>query len=126
MNKFDGELLRMFNAERYVLLIDHRTHDNKLPRLRVVFKHGYTPLDQLKAWVHAVEVGMKMRQGSGRSEKDSDIIRMAYTRVQEHFSAFIERLRERGWDVSAGILVAGTPKVLVEWREVGVEPKKDI
>jgi hypothetical protein len=121
-DEFDVRVLRVFDAERYILLIHHRAP----PRLHVVFKHGYTALDQLKAWVHAVEVSMMIRQESSRFERDPDVIQMAYVRVCEHFSPFVERLKERGWDINAGILVAGTPTVLAEWREVDVERKKDI
>jgi hypothetical protein len=89
--------------------------------MHIVLKHAYTPLDQLKAWVHAVEVGRLARSAVGSSN-----VIVAYADVQRHFDTFIEKLEEAGWDVNAGILVPGTPTVLVEVRGVEVEEKKNI
>jgi len=141
-----SRVLDIFDEERYLLWFDPRSlcsppgHPGQRVlgplRLHVCLKEGYLPSDQLKAWVHAAEVGRTRMLGEalgGGEDEASAMIRIAYKRVEKRFSSFVERMGEAGWKTDDGQLLTGSPKAVVVsirkgglvWgEEVGSEEKK--
>lgn len=100
-------MLDMFKKERYILCFDPAyTHSPKgTPMLHICLKEGHTPLDQLKAWAHASEVG---RECAARTTDDPvSLIESTYQDLEFHFKSFIEHIRGLGWDVEEGALMTG-------------------
>lgn len=99
--------------------------------LHICLKAGHTPLDQLKAWVHALEVGREYV--STTTDDPVSLIASTNQDLEYHFASFIEHMRGLGWDVEEGALMTGTTgAVLVSVDDedgagdVDLEEKKDI
>jgi len=96
--------------------------------MHICLKEGHTPLDQLKAWVHAEEIG---RVWTGSSAKDKDdpmaIVEHTYRTVFDHFDAFVEHMRGLRWILDEGALITGSPKsVFISADEAFDQEKKNI
>jgi hypothetical protein len=101
--------------------------------MHICLKEGHTPLDQLKAWVHAEEIGRVWAEPSVDDKDDITIvIERTYRIVYNHFPAFVEHMRGLGWDLDDGALITGSPNsVFISADEVcdiifNEEKKKDI
>jgi hypothetical protein len=102
--------------------------------MHICLKEGHTYLDQLKAWAHAEELGRVWTDRS--SENEGDLIAMiesTYRLMDAHFPAFIEQMRQTGWNLDEGALMTSSPKaILVSADEVDsssdlqLEGKKNI
>ena len=101
--------------------------------MHICLKESHTPLDHLKAWVHAEEIG---RVCTGLSADDKDdaakVIESTYRTVCHYFPAFVEHMRGLGWNLNDGALITGPPEsVFISADEVFDTPshqdnKKDI
>ncbi|KAH7925037.1 DUF647-domain-containing protein [Leucogyrophana mollusca] len=115
-------MLRQFEKERYVLFISATRPSwiHPKPLVFACFKKDYEPLDQLRAWVHALDVAELLAAVGGSVDPDMDtlLIRRAHERVLEVFPGFIESLKVAGWVTSTEGLMLGSPQtVLVSVRE---------
>jgi len=128
-------LLRIFLKERYILCFDassipRNRRRSRTLRIHICLKEGYTPLDQLKAWVHAEEVGRVWTAGSANNANDPVVvIESTYGTVDDHFAAFVEHMRDSGWNLGEGALMTGSPKAIFVSVVDGTfehERKKDI
>jgi hypothetical protein len=130
-------LLRIFLKERYILCFDARSipRERKLKMLRmhICLKEGHTPLDQLKAWVHAEEIGRIWTAESIGHRNDSltFVIESTYRTVNVHFNTFVKHMRGLRWNLDEGALMTGSPKALFMSADeapdgVSQEKKKDI
>jgi hypothetical protein len=83
-------------------------------------KEGHTPLDQLKAWAHAEEIGrVWTEQSVDVKDEPQFLIEATYQMVEDHFAAFVKHLRDLGWNLDEGALMTGSPKaVFVSANEV--------
>ena len=139
-------LLQIFETERYLIWFNagclsqgiHRDVDivdidDKTSVTGIVFKHGvvasgslrvhislkegYTSRDQVKAWVHAVELCRSVAaQTKGSSTKDIDVVDAivsAYGTVERQFSSFLDGMGSVGWDCVDCALLTGTPSVII-------------
>jgi hypothetical protein len=113
-----NRLLRVFQKERYILCFDAhcviggRVRRSTPLRMHICLKEGYTPLDQLKAWVHAEELGRVWTDGS--SEDDPTMmIESTYRFMNPHFTRFIEHMRQAGWNLDEGALLTRSPKAIL-------------
>lgn len=107
-------LLRVFRSERYLLCFDARSVSRSTRlQLHICLKEGHTPLDQLKAWVHSEEIGRVWAEHlvDGKDEPQA-LIEATYQVVDGHFAAFVEHLRDLGWNLDEGALMTGTPKAV--------------
>lgn len=115
------EVLEMFEGERYVLWFNHRALEDGekgvLVRrlwLHVMLKEGHGPRDHLRAWIHAVEVGMMWRERFPREAKLATIdgvmgvIRGAQAVVKERLEGFTSELWSRGWKEEGVYIVTGS------------------
>ena len=95
-------------------------------RVHISLKEGYTTRDQLKAWVHAVELCRSVAaQTKGSSTKDIDAVDAivsAYGTVESQFSSFLDGMGYVGWDCVDCSLLTGTPSVFIS--DLGNEDKK--
>jgi hypothetical protein len=150
-------LLQIFETERYLVWFDagclsrglHRDVDIKDKtsiminrgvvssgslRVHISLKEGYTTRDQLKAWVHAVELCRSVAAQTKDSSKDSstkdidavDAISSAYGTVESQFSSFLDGMGYVGWDCVDCALLTGSPSVLISdpGNDSGLEDKK--
>ena len=124
---FPSSLFDLFEEERYLLWYDahclrpardrggHTLHGPV--HLHIILKSGYTLIDQLKAWVHAVELcSMAAHKGDSTDKTDPQdgkalsLIHSSYERTVQHFPDFIARMRIAGWNTIDGALMPGSPK----------------
>jgi hypothetical protein len=86
-------------------------------RVHMSLKDNYTTRDQLKAWVHAVELCQSVSartKGSPVDDLDAvDAIVTSYDTVQSHFSSFLDEMGSVGWDCMDCALMTGTPSVII-------------
>jgi hypothetical protein len=99
-------------------------------RVHISLKEGYCARDQLKAWVHAVELCRNVAaQTKGSSTKDIDAVDAivsAYGTVESQFSSFLDGMGYVGWDCVDCALLTGTPSVIISdlGNDSGLEVKK--
>ncbi|KAK7050297.1 vitamin B6 photo-protection and homoeostasis-domain-containing protein [Favolaschia claudopus] len=119
-------LLEHMKNEQYVLWFDH---DCLLPRptgqhdlrpgavhLHICLKEGNSTVDQLKGWVHAVEVGKMLllqQRASFPRPGPAEIILAAHRRVDSLFPHFLDGLKTVGWNTSDAVLLPGSPRALI-------------
>ncbi|KAJ6469339.1 vitamin B6 photo-protection and homoeostasis-domain-containing protein [Mycena sanguinolenta] len=124
-------LLDQMKEERYVLWFDH---SSLLPRLNgsdelrpgavhlhICLKEGNSTADQLKAWVHAVEVGRMLllqQRASFPRPAPAELVLAAHRRVNPIFAGFLNGLCAAGWNTVDVVLLSGSPRALI----VSIEP----
>ena len=105
-------ILDFFEEEKYVLWFD--PHATGTCCMHVCLKEGHKPMDHLKAWAHAQEIGRIL---DGRAPGSFDValsaVEIAYRLVEEAFPAFSEGIMAAGWKVDEGGMIAGSPRVLL-------------
>jgi len=100
--------------------------------MHICLKEGYTSLDQLKAWVHAEEIGRAWTAESiDIGDDPAVIVESTYQTVDAHFTAFVEQMRTSGWNLDEGALMTGSPQAIFVSAEEGLvrisdQEKKDI
>ena len=101
-----------------------------LLRVHISLKEGYTTRDQIKAWVHAVELCRRLTAQTKRSPtEDIDAIGAivsAFGVVERQFSSFLDGMGYVGWDCVDCALLTGTPSVIISdlGNDSGLEDKK--
>ncbi|KAF8816705.1 DUF647-domain-containing protein [Phlegmacium glaucopus] len=141
-------LLQIFQTERYLIWFDAGCLSQGLQdikntgatgivirrtvissgslRVHISLKDSYTTQDQLKAWVHAVElcrsVAAEMKGSSIEDIDAIDAIVTAYGTVERHFSSFLDGMESVGWDFVDCALMTGPPaSVVVSELEIDSE-----
>ncbi|KAJ3504466.1 hypothetical protein NLJ89_g7919 [Agrocybe chaxingu] len=131
------ELLDVFDQERYILWFDPRSlvhHDGQDParsltfsglrHLHIFLKEGYTSTDQLRAWVHAVEVCCDRSILADDETDPLEIIRTAHRTISSKFSDFLSKLCAAGWNTDEVAIMTGAPQlVITDIIEGSVEPE---
>jgi len=118
-----SELLRIYEDEGYILWFDESQSE-----AMIVLKQDCTPIDQLKAWTHALIVVQSARakkekdglqrqpedDGSTLSKRVVADLRNALQETHALFAAFAGKLRDAGWDLDLAALEtrAGTRVVM--------------
>ncbi|KAH7085087.1 vitamin B6 photo-protection and homoeostasis-domain-containing protein [Paraphoma chrysanthemicola] len=102
-----SELVDIFESEAYMLWFTDADYE-----ALIVLKEGCTPIDQFKAWAHALLLASKVR-GSGGKPEDDDAspmaVRLAEMRrtlrdTRDLFAKYTEVLKQRGWDLETTAL----------------------
>ncbi|KAF2799044.1 DUF647-domain-containing protein [Melanomma pulvis-pyrius CBS 109.77] len=117
-----SELLHLFSNEAYVLWFDDQAE------ALIVLKQGCTPMDQLKAWTHALLIAQKGRartrtdgtqhqpedDGSTLDQRLLDELQSTLQETCGLFATFAGKLRDAGWDLDLAALEtrAGTRAVI--------------
>jgi uncharacterized protein (UPF0128 family) len=104
-----SELISVFGNEAYMLWLDDSDGE-----ATIVLKEGCTPVDQLKAWVHALLLAQRMRNGVSKDEREKDdtfstqggLAEMIRTlgEINEHFDKYAAILEVKGWDLNVAAL----------------------
>ena len=106
-----SELLHMYEDEGYILWFDYSQSE-----AMIVLKQDCTPIDQLKAWSHALIIAQSARaekDASQRQPKDDRStlskhvladLQDALQKTHDLFAAFTDRLRDAGWDLDLAAL----------------------
>ena len=148
---FATHLLDLFEVERYLIWFDagclspspHNIDDKAgygfvikrsvvlsgSLRIHLSLKEGCTTRDQIKAWVHAVELCRRLTaQAKGSSTSDNDAVLAivsAFGVVDRQFSSFLDGMGHVGWDCVDCALLTGTPSVIIsDGNDSGLEDKK--
>jgi hypothetical protein len=107
----------VFKDEAYILWFDH-----KQPEAMIVLKQDCTPLDQLKAWTHALLLAQRLRAKASPLEKNDGLadLRSSLDEVGRTFDTLAERLRGAGWDLEIAALEthAGTRATVTSNEEI--------
>ncbi|KAF2035451.1 DUF647-domain-containing protein [Setomelanomma holmii] len=101
------ELMDIFVGEAYILWITDVDYE-----ALIVLKEGCTPIDQLRAWAHALLLASRMRGPQCKPEDDdasSVATRLAETRrtleeTRALFAKYTEALKQKGWDLNIAAL----------------------
>ncbi|KAJ7056174.1 vitamin B6 photo-protection and homoeostasis-domain-containing protein [Mycena amicta] len=89
-------------------------------QMHICLRTGYTATDLIKAWIHATEIGRMIAIHRRRTPPEplpgpTEFVLAGYRRVNEQFSVFLAKLKEKGWDTRETGLLIGTPQgVIVE------------
>lgn len=116
-------VLDLFARERYIIwfeascLSPAKSEKDQLrlyglPRMHVCFKEGYTSEDELKGWIHAVEICRVVCL----SNEPADILptlRAAYEVANSLFSDFKTKLDGASWNTTECALLAGSPAAVL-------------
>lgn len=105
-----SEILDVFDDEAYILWFGHSELD-----LLITLKNGCTPIDQLRAWCHALLLAQRLRNHlqvpEVKPDRDNASLkeRLAETRrtladMREMFAKYEELLWQKGWDLNAAAL----------------------
>ena len=128
-----ANLLTLFVSERYILCPADPPQSLRPPRvfgpaplqLHICLKEDYTTTDLLKAWIHAVEVSMQWTRPISphtAGEATTDIIRIAYRTINDYLSAFVDGMRQAGWETDGRGILTGAPKtVLISVTDVDAD-----
>ena len=111
---YHSSLLRIFDKERYILCFDarsipHNRRRSKTLRLHICLQEGYTLLDQLKAWVHAEEIGRVWPTDHGDMVP---LLESTHQIVDDNFTGFVKHMRDAGWNLDEGALMTGSPEAV--------------
>jgi len=113
--------LHVFADERYMLFIaggkGHGLHGiNAL----VCFRDGYRPMDQLQAWIHAIEATRRLC-GLGDDVDLVDVLRSTLLATREALPGFLQSLVEAGWETGDDLMMFGSPNHLILGTDQGLE-----
>jgi hypothetical protein len=112
-----SELMLVFKDEAYILWFDHKQSE-----AMIVLKQDCTPLDQLKAWTHALLLAQRLRAKASPPEKNDGLadLRSSLDEVGRTFDTLAERLRGAGWDLEIAALEtrAGTRATVTSNEEI--------
>lgn len=109
-------MLQHLEEEPYVLFVaDRRSWGQQGPSILVCFKEGYTSLDQLRAWLHALEIAAtwNARPTYPTASETENIVLSTLETLKKLFSRFMECLMEAGWDIGAGAMMMGSPGTVI-------------
>lgn len=101
--------LHVFGGERHVLFIaDAQGHHFRRVTILVCFKDGYCSMDQLQAWIQAIEVARRLCD-LGNNADLVDILRSTLLATREALPGFVQSLVEAGWETGNDSMMFGSP-----------------
>ncbi|KAG2039290.1 vitamin B6 photo-protection and homoeostasis-domain-containing protein [Suillus americanus] len=120
------KMLQHFHEEPYVIFVaELRSWGQRGPCILVSLKEGYGSLDQLRAWLHALEIAAiwsarHMRPSPGPSEIE-DMVLSTHETLRKELSRFMGCMKEAGWNIEEGAMMMGSPGSVI----MSPETKKD-
>jgi hypothetical protein len=131
--------LQIFEDQKYFICFDPRTSftphamsdPDYCPIVHVCFQENFTPGDQLKGWLHAVEICrrirlMKLNDCFGDPEEQVALIKEVHKEVNstQVASEFMKELQRAGWNTTETYLMSGLgPKALLSTIALTTEKK---
>jgi hypothetical protein len=114
-----ASVLHVFGGERYVLFIASGKGQGQVATL-VCFKDGYCSMDQLQAWIHAIEVARRLPD-LGDNADPVDVLRSTLLATREALPGFVQSLVEAGWETGNDSMMFGSPNNLILGIDKGLE-----
>ncbi|KIJ63068.1 hypothetical protein HYDPIDRAFT_113608 [Hydnomerulius pinastri MD-312] len=108
--------LQVFQKEKYVLfLADRKRWQSRGPTIFVCFKDGYRPIDQLRAWVHSMEVAAVLNDPHAAKDPATtyQVVHQAMALMREAMDGFVTCLVQAGWDTADDSMMFGSPTSLI-------------
>lgn len=116
-----ASVLHVFGGERYVLFIASGKGQGLCQVTTLVcFKDGYCSMDQLQAWIHAIEVARRLSD-LGDNADPVDVLRSTLLATREALPGFVQSLVEAGWETGNDSMMFGSPNHLI----LGIEDMRD-
>ncbi|KAG1731112.1 DUF647-domain-containing protein [Suillus paluster] len=106
------KMLQHFQEEPYVLFVaDRRSWGRRGASILVCFKEGYGSMNQLRAWLHALEIAAvwSARPTHPTASETEDIVFLAHETLRKEFSRFMGCLKEAGWNIEEDAMMMGSP-----------------
>ncbi|KAG2054344.1 hypothetical protein BDR06DRAFT_955320, partial [Suillus hirtellus] len=109
------KMLQHIQEGPYVLFVaESRSWGRRGPCILVSFKEGYGFLDQLRAWLHALEIAAMwstrhMRPSVTSPSEMEDVVLSTHETLREEFSGFMRCMKEAGWNIEEGAMTMGSP-----------------
>lgn len=121
--------LHVFEGERYVLFIaGGNGRGSRRVNVLVCFKDRYRSMDQLQAWIHAIEVARRLYD-LGDNVNQADVLRSTLLGIHDALPGFIQSLVAAGWETGDNSMMFGSPNHLIlevaEGTCVNGEDKKE-
>ncbi|KAF8429451.1 vitamin B6 photo-protection and homoeostasis-domain-containing protein [Boletus edulis BED1] len=105
--------LHVFGGERYVLFIaGGNDHGLRQGTIAVCFKDGYHSIDQLQAWIHAIEATRRLCDPEDDADP-VDVLRSTLPATRGAIPRFVQSLAEAGWETGNGSMMFGSPSHLI-------------
>ncbi|KAG6370895.1 vitamin B6 photo-protection and homoeostasis-domain-containing protein [Boletus reticuloceps] len=105
--------LHVFGGERYVLfIVGGNDHGLRQGTIAVCFKDGYHSIDQLQAWIHAIEATRRLCDPEDDADL-VDVLRSTLPATREAIPRFVQSLAEAGWETGNGSMMFGSPSHLI-------------
>ncbi|OJA08985.1 hypothetical protein AZE42_08059 [Rhizopogon vesiculosus] len=122
-------MLQHFHEEPYVLFIADRNGlwGRPGPGILVCFKEGYDSLDQLRAWLHALEIAATwsaLPTSSPTASETENIVLETHETLRRQFSRFMQCLKEAGWNIEEDAMMMGSPGSVIMGQESSEKKKK--
>jgi hypothetical protein len=109
------KMLQDFQEEPYVLFVaESRSWGRGGPRILVSSKEGYGSLDQLRAWLHALEIAAMwstrhMRPSVTSPSEIEDMVLSTHETLRKEFSGFVTCMNEARWNIDEDAMMMGSP-----------------
>lgn len=103
-----SDLMDVFASEAYILWFADSDYE-----AIVVLKEGCTPIDQLKAWTHALLLAQKLTgrlwhkpkvDDASRADDRLDVLRSTLNDVSDIFLKYTTILGQKGWDLDVAAM----------------------
>ena len=85
----------------------------------VCFKDGYCSMDQLQAWIQAIEVARR-QYDLGDNADLVDVLRSTLLATREALPGFVQSLVEAGWETGSDSMMFGSPSHLILGADEGL------
>lgn len=95
-------------------------HGSRRVNTAVCFKDGYRSMDQLQAWIHAIELARQLHS-FGDDADPVDVLRSTLLATREALPGFIRSLVEAGWETGNDSMMFGSPNHLILGIDNGLE-----
>ncbi|XP_006463639.1 hypothetical protein AGABI2DRAFT_120451 [Agaricus bisporus var. bisporus H97] len=109
------EYLDIFHADKYIVCFNPSHETGHLPIIHICFKEGFTRADELKSWIHAVEICRSIALNQVPVQKGAlEHIRSTFQVVKEKYDHFVDHMKKAGWNFDESHLASGSgPKAVL-------------
>ncbi|KAF8550345.1 DUF647-domain-containing protein [Imleria badia] len=119
--EYIASALHVFSGERYVLfIVGGKGRGLRRITTSVCFKAGYSSMDQLQAWIHAIEV-VRQLCVLGDNADPVDVLGSTLLATRAALPDFVRSLVEAGWETGNDSMMFGSPNHLILGIDKGLE-----
>lgn len=121
-----SQLLHIFSDERYILSFVA----GRIMQLRICLRNDATSVDNLRSWIHALELAHLVKERSMTSYSASyiaDMIKESHGTISRIHLGLFEEMKMKGWDMNCdAIITRQINRFRIVLNPDGQESKKDI